>query len=101
LSSRVAIAGRAAAVVDDGAATGMTMVAALRHLRDQQPAQRVAALPVASRDALAVLRAEATAVVYLSSPRRFRAAGAFYRSFAQVSDAEVAAALKDQQRAAP
>ena len=95
LAAPVAIAGRAAIVVDDGAATGMTMLTALRYLRREDPAQRVAALPVASREALAMLRAEADVVVCLSSPRRFRSVGAFYRSFAQVSDAEVEAALKD------
>ena len=82
-------AGRAAIVVDDGVATGMTMQAALRSVRRLGPGRLIAATPVASRDALAMLRAEADIAVCLSAPRRFLSVGSFYRSFAQVSEEEV------------
>lgn len=87
--------GRTVIVVDDGIATGMTMQAALRGLRRRNPARLIVAVPVASRDALAMLRQEADDVVYLSAPRRFGSVGSFYRVFEQVSDADVATLLKD------
>ena len=87
-------AGRALIVVDDGVATGMTMQVALRQLARRKPARLIAAAPVASREAVAMLRREADDVVCLSSPRRFGSVGSFYRSFLQVTDAEVAALLR-------
>src|SRR5262245_3403679 len=81
--------GETAIVVDDGVATGMTMQAALRHVRRREPARLIAATPVAAREAAAMLRKEADAAVLLSVPRRFGSVGGFYRMFAQVSDAEV------------
>jgi putative phosphoribosyl transferase len=89
----VELAGRAAILVDDGIATGMTMQAALRCARRAGPARLIAAVPVASREAAAMLKREADAVVCLASPRRFASVGSFYRSFGQVSDEEVAALL--------
>ena len=94
LRARVDPAGRAVIVVDDGVATGMTMQAALRHLKRRKPARLIAAVPVASRDALEMLEREADAVVCLSAPREFGSVGAFYRDFGQVSDEEVAALLR-------
>jgi putative phosphoribosyl transferase len=88
-------AGRAVIVVDDGVATGMTMQAALRWVRRLHPARVVAAVPVASREAIAMLRREADAVVCLSAPRRFLSVGSFYRSFAQVTEEEVARLLRE------
>ncbi len=85
----LAATGRAAIVVDDGVATGMTMQAALRYLRRQEPARLVAATPVAAREAATMLAEEADAIILLSVPLRFGSVGAFYRTFAQVSDAEV------------
>jgi predicted phosphoribosyltransferase len=88
-------AGRALIVVDDGVATGMTMQAALRQLARRKPARLIAAAPVASREAVTMLRREADDVVCLSAPRRFGSVGAFYQSFLQVTDAEVAALLRE------
>jgi len=87
--------GRTVIVVDDGVATGMTMQAALRSVRRQNPARLLVAVPVASRDALAMLRQEADALVCLNAPRRFGSVGSFYGVFEQVSDADVAMLLKD------
>ena len=88
-------ADRALIVVDDGVATGMTMQAALRQLARRKPARLIAAAPVASREAVAMLSREADDVVCLSAPRGFGSVGAFYRSFLQVSDEEVAALLRE------
>ena len=88
-------AGRTLIVVDDGVATGMTMQAALRQLTQHRPARLIAAVPAASREALAMLKGEADDVVCLSAPRRFGSVGSFYQSFLQVSDEEVTALLRE------
>lgn len=87
--------GRTMVVVDDGVATGMTMQAALRSIRKQGPKRLLVAVPVASRDALAMLQQETDEVVCLSSPRRFGSVGSFYRAFEQVSDADVTMLLQE------
>jgi putative phosphoribosyl transferase len=95
LRPAVDVAGRAVIIVDDGVATGMTMQAALRHVKRRQPARLIAAAPIASREAVALLKREADAVVVLGNPRRFGSVGSFYRDFGQVSDEEVAALLRE------
>lgn len=83
------IAGRTVVVTDDGAATGATVLAAVRSVRAGRPARLVVALPVASRQALALLRGEADEVVCLSSPPWFFSVGQHYDRFEQVSDEQV------------
>ncbi len=85
--------GRTVIVVDDGMATGATMVAALHGLRQRQPRTLVCAVPVASPEALEKVRPLADVVVCLQAPDNFRAVGQFYRDFAQVEDSEVMALL--------
>ncbi len=88
-----ALDGRAAIVVDDGIATGATMIAALRAVRGMTPARLVAAVPVAPPDGIARLAREADEVVCLVAPAVFHAVGQFYGDFAQVDDGEVMALL--------
>ncbi len=90
-------AGRVVIVVDDGLATGFTMMAALRALRDRKPARLVAAVPVAPRDTVARIRALADEVVCLHTPVDFQAVGQFYDEFPQVDDDEVIAALREEK----
>ncbi|HKD56970.1 MAG TPA: phosphoribosyltransferase family protein [Hyphomicrobiaceae bacterium] len=92
-------AGHTVIVVDDGVATGMTMQAALRQQARRQPSRLIAAAPVASRQAVAMLRREADELVCLRSPRNFGSVGAFYQCFVQVTDDEVAALLRSQPQA--
>lgn len=87
-------AGRVAIVVDDGLATGATMIAALHALRARRPRRLVCAVPVASREAVAKVRAQADEVVCLDTPEFFHAVGQFYRDFRQVEDREVIALLR-------
>lgn len=86
-------AGRVVIVVDDGLATGATMLAALHSLRQQGPARLICAVPVASAEALTLVRSLADEVVCLQAPANFQAVGQFYRNFDQIDDAEVMAML--------
>jgi len=85
--------GRIAIVVDDGLATGATMIAALRVVRRQAPSWLVCAVPVAPPDSVARVQGFADELVCLQQPTHFGAVGAFYRDFRQVEDAEVVALL--------
>jgi predicted phosphoribosyltransferase len=85
----LAISGRAAIVVDDGLATGMTMRAALLALRAQGARALLVAVPVASTDACELVAREADALVCDATPEPFRAVGAWYGDFDQVSDSDV------------
>jgi predicted phosphoribosyltransferase len=85
--------GRVVIVVDDGLATGATMLAALGAVRSQGPARLICAVPVAARDSLKAVQALADEVVCLHAPTDFRAVGQFYVRFGQVEDDEVVAAL--------
>jgi putative phosphoribosyl transferase len=87
------VAGRGVIVVDDGLATGVTARAALRSLRAAQAGYLVLAVPVASPSAAAAMREEADQVIVLAAPRRFASVGEWYRSFGQLTDADVLALL--------
>ena len=81
-------------VVDDGLATGSTMIAALHSVRQRQPKRLVCAVPVSSPEALEKVRPLADEVVCLLAPEHFQAVGQFYRDFPQVEDDEVVALLR-------
>lgn len=85
----LALGGRTVIVVDDGIATGSTMLAAIRCIRAQKPSRIVMAVPVAPPSTCERLRAEVDDVVCLSMPEFFSAVGEWYDDFAQVEDSEV------------
>jgi putative phosphoribosyl transferase len=87
------IAGRTVVLVDDGAATGATMLAAVRAMRKHDAKRVIVALPVASAEALHALRDEADEVACRLAPTFFRAVGDWYNHFEQITDAEVSAIL--------
>jgi putative phosphoribosyl transferase len=92
--ARVEIAGQVVIVIDDGIATGATMLAALQAIRNRKPKELVLAVPVAPPDTITKLRGEVDALICLETPELFGAIGYFYRDFRQVSDQEVVAILK-------
>lgn len=94
------LADRSAILVDDGVATGATMLAAIAALRAQDPGEVIVAVPVAPEDACRRLRAAADRVVCLRMPDPFLAIGLWYEDFRQVSDDEVRDVLDDAHRAA-
>lgn len=93
---RANVAGRVVIVVDDGIATGASIIAALHSVRQLAPARLVCAVPVAPPDALRHIAAYADQVVCLETPDDFGAVGAFYQKFPQVSDDEVVACLRSR-----
>lgn len=94
-------AGRVVIVVDDGLATGATMLTALHSLRGKNARHVICAVPVAAPEAVEMVRPLADEVVCLHAPGFFYAISPFYRSFPQVSDDEVIAILKkDAKRSA-
>jgi len=92
------LAGKTVLLVDDGLATGGTMIAALRWAKTADAARLVAAVPVAAEDSLELVRKEADEVVCLYPLAAFLAVGIWYRSFEQVDDAEVARLLGQNRR---
>ena len=84
-----AIEGRTAVLVDDGLATGATMLAAARAVRKLRPEWLVVAVPVAAPETCAYFRNEADEIVCAETPRPFRAVGLWYEEFPQTSDEEV------------
>ncbi|HEY0856804.1 MAG TPA: phosphoribosyltransferase [Albitalea sp.] len=87
------LAGKSVVVVDDGIATGTTVRAALKALRNAGAARLVLAVPVAPPDTVAQLRGEVDDLVCLFQPPYFRAVGVHYGDFHQIEDDEVIALL--------
>ena len=81
-------------VVDDGLATGATMISALHGLRAMKLVKLICAIPVSPPDTLAKVADLADEVVCLETPAFFQAVGQFYRHFPQVEDDEVIEILK-------
>lgn len=90
-----AIKGRIVILVDDGIATGATMIVASRWLRKSGAKKIVIAVPVLPEEMVPVLMNEADKIVYINAPRIFYAIGQFYKEFMPVEDKEVIKLLKD------
>lgn len=81
-------------IVDDGVATGSTILATIDALRENHPQRIVVAVPVAAPEALAAVKAKADETVCLLMPEHFYAVGQFYDEFPQVDDEEVIRLLR-------
>jgi predicted phosphoribosyltransferase len=86
---------RTVILVDDGLATGATMLAAVRAAQAAGAALVIVAAPVASKEAVALLRPAADQILVLQTPPYFFAVGEWYEHFEQTSDDEVQALLKE------
>ena len=93
--ARRAMQGRTVIIVDDGLATGATMRAAVRSVRQAQPARLIVAVPVGSRQACAALREEADELICLHAPEPFWAVGLYYRHFEPTEDEDVECILQE------
>jgi len=83
------VRGRTIILVDDGLATGSTMLAAIKALNEKQPERIVVAVPTAAADTCDRVRSKADDVVCVSTPEPFRAVGLWYEDFSQTTDEEV------------
>lgn len=90
-------AGRVVIIVDDGIATGASMLAAMASVRARKPRRLVVAIAVAPPETLERIRSEADEVVCLYSPPDFYAVGQFFEDFSEVTDAMVVAALSTKK----
>jgi len=86
---------RTAVIVDDGLATGLTALAAVRSLRARGARRIVVAAPVGAPDSVTLLESEADAVVCRTTPTHLRAISLWYDDFSPVGDGEVLALLTD------
>lgn len=88
------INGKNVIVVDDGIATGNTLLASISMLRKKNPAKLIIAVPVLPLDVLEIFEQQTDEFVYLITSSNFRSVGAFYDQFHQVEDGEVIQILK-------
>jgi predicted phosphoribosyltransferase len=89
----LALKGKTVLLVDDGIATGSTMLAAVRAARQAGASTIIAAAPVASAQAIELIGAEADELVIVQGPARLFAIGQWYEQFEQLEDAEVSRLL--------
>ena len=92
------LAGRTVILVDDGLATGATMLAAVRAVKLDEPARVIVAVPVADPEVCRALGAEADEIVCLQTPERLGAVGVWYEDFSQTTDEEVRELLERSRR---
>jgi predicted phosphoribosyltransferase len=93
--------GRVVVLVDDGLATGSTMRAAVRAVRQQHPSRVIVAVPVGARETCAELRETADEVVCARTPEPFSAVGQWYLNFDQTTDDEVRTLLAQHSTLTP
>jgi putative phosphoribosyl transferase len=83
------IRGRTVVLVDDGLATGASMVAAVQAIRQQEPARIIVGVPVSSPDVCAAFQRVVDEIVCVMTPSSFRAVGAWYEDFSDPTDDEI------------
>lgn len=81
--------GKTIIIIDDGVATGNTLLGSVHVLRKSKPGKIIIGVPVASKSAVNKLSKEVNEIIALQVPEVFHAVGSFYKDFEQVSDKEV------------
>lgn len=90
------ITGKNTILIDDGIATGATVIASARWARKQNPSSLTVAVPVAPPQSVEVLEHEADSVIVLHTPRDFSSVGQFYEEFEPVSDEQVTQVMRSR-----
>ncbi len=90
------VEGKVVILVDDGIATGATILSAINYLKRHQASKIILVVPVASTEAIDKLSKEVWEIVVLHTPEDFQAVGQFYHDFLPVSDEEVIQLLKHE-----
>ena len=85
---------RTVILVDDGIASGATVIAAARWIRKQKPGKLIIAAPIAQPNAIDLLKKEADSVEVISTPSNFGSVNQFYQNFDQATDERVVEILK-------
>ena len=88
------LANKTVIIVDDGIATGLTMRAAIKSVKEKKAKKVIVAVPVSAQDSLKTIQKEADEVICLDAPLFFGAVGAFYEDFGQTTDEEVIDLMK-------
>ncbi len=88
------ILGKTVILVDDGVATGASVLAARKFLSKENPKSVILAVPVIAKDTMIDLKKEFDSIVSLKVQKIFQAVGEFYKNFPQVEDSEVIKLLK-------
>ena len=96
ITSHLDPAHRTVVVVDDGLATGATMLAALHGLKQQGASQTICAVPIGSQASVLAAKRVADQVVCLSTPEAFASVSQGYEQFEQVSDDEILELLRQK-----
>ena len=97
-AEKIDVSGRTAIIVDDGIATGASVMAVIEAVRDEKPAKIIVAVPVIAADTMRELKKVVDKVVVLSAPEEFYAVGEFYEDFSQTMDEEVLYLLQKSKK---
>ena len=97
-AEKIDVSGRTAIIVDDGIATGASVMAVIEAVRDEKPAKIIVAVPVIAADTMRELKKVVDKVVVLSAPEKFYAVGEFYEDFSQTMDEEVLYLLQKSKK---
>jgi len=89
------ITGKNVIIVDDGIATGNTLLASIAMLRKRKPEKIIVAIPVLPKDVVLKIKNKVDELVYIMAPEYFRGVGGFYEHFDQVQDEEVIQQLSE------
>ena len=97
----IPVQGRTIILVDDGLATGASMLAGVRALRPQGPKRLVVAVPVGAPETCQQFRSEVDQIICVATPEPFGAVGEWYADFSQTTDDEVRKLLEEAARLQP
>ena len=97
-AEKIDVAGKTAIIVDDGIATGASVMVVIEAVKDEKPAKVIVAVPVIAADTMRELRKAVDKVVVLSAPEEFYSVGEFYEDFSQTTDEEVLYLLQKSKK---